>query len=224
MLEWIAMLTMLVDHIGVVFCPGVLWLRIVGRIAMPLYTYGVVRGYALTRDRRRYAIRLLVIALAAQLPYQATLPPSVPFQLNIVFGFLMGIGVFAGLDAAPHWVERLARRPVPVLVRALQGALLALAFALLWIVPVSYGIYLPALLLLYRYAQRKWVLVPGHTAFNAFIFSPWDIQGLSLLSTILLILPVRYPPLRKGRWFYRAFYPLHLAVLTAVHAALASGA
>lgn len=216
MLEWIAMLTMLVDHVGAVFYPGVLWPRMIGRIAMPLYTYGIVRGYAVTRSRRRYALRLFVIALAAQVPFWVLWFPAV----NIVFGFLAGVGVFAGLDGAPRWVERLAGRPVPVLARILQATLLLAAFFLFWIVPVDYGTYLLALLLLYRYGKRRWVLVAGHTALTALYYPPLDIHWLSVIGTILLILPVRYTPIQRGRWFYRAFYPLHLAALTAVALAL----
>lgn len=221
-LEWIAMLTMLVDHIGAVFFPDELWLRAIGRIAMPLYTYGIVRGYALTRNRRRYALRLLVIAAAAQLPYRILWDPSLPWYLpfNIVFGYLMGIGVFAVLDAVPRWVERLARRPVPVLTRILQGALVLLAFFLFWLAPVEGGRYTLGLLLLYRYVKWKWVLVVGHLLLNLYWTPLLDIETLSVISTILLILPVRYPPLMKGRWFYRAFYPLHLAVLSATASVL----
>ncbi|MEW8978192.1 MAG: TraX family protein [Symbiobacterium sp.] len=213
MLEWIAMLTMLVDHIGAVFFPGAVWMRIVGRIAMPLYTYGIVRGYELTRSRRRYALRLFLIALAAQVPFWALWYPDV----NIVAGFLAGIGVFAGLDNTPRLVERLFHRPLPALTRTLQGALLAAAFFLFWLVPVDYGPYLLALLLLYRYVKWKWVLPVAQAVLVVLLLGPhWQIQLFSLVGTLLLILPVRYPPLMRGRWFYRAFYPAHLAVIAAV--------
>lgn len=45
MLKLIAMLTMLVDHIGLLFFPEIMAFRIVGRIAMPLFAYGIAQGY-----------------------------------------------------------------------------------------------------------------------------------------------------------------------------------
>jgi hypothetical protein len=45
MLKFIAMLTMLVDHIGVIFFPRIEFLRIIGRIAFPLYSWFLVQGY-----------------------------------------------------------------------------------------------------------------------------------------------------------------------------------
>ena len=44
MLKLIAMLTMLVDHIGLLFFPEIMAFRIVGRIAMPLFAYGIAQG------------------------------------------------------------------------------------------------------------------------------------------------------------------------------------
>ena len=35
-LKLLAMLTMTIDHIGVQLFPGILWLRIVGRLAFPI--------------------------------------------------------------------------------------------------------------------------------------------------------------------------------------------
>ena len=43
MLKLIAMLTMLVDHIGLLFFPEIMAFRIVGRIAMPLFAYGIAQ-------------------------------------------------------------------------------------------------------------------------------------------------------------------------------------
>ena len=35
-LKMLAVVTMLIDHIGAIFFPGVMWLRAIGRLAFPI--------------------------------------------------------------------------------------------------------------------------------------------------------------------------------------------
>ena len=62
-LKYIAMATMLVDHMGYVLFPWILWLRCVGRIAFPIFAFQIAEGCIRTHDRRRYALRLLLFAV-----------------------------------------------------------------------------------------------------------------------------------------------------------------
>lgn len=44
-------------------------LKYLGRIAAPIFLWSVAQGFRHTRDRRRYALRLLAFALLSQYPY-----------------------------------------------------------------------------------------------------------------------------------------------------------
>lgn len=67
-LKVIACITMLIDHIG--YCtPGATWMRIIGRLAFPIYVFLLTEGYCHTSNRLRYGLRLLLFAVLAQVPF-----------------------------------------------------------------------------------------------------------------------------------------------------------
>jgi len=69
LLRIIAMITMFIDHTGVLLFPDVDILRTIGRIAFPIFAYGIAVGYAHSSNRLKYALRLLIFGLIAELPY-----------------------------------------------------------------------------------------------------------------------------------------------------------
>ena len=98
--QWIALLTMSLDHAIRYLLPeawGLDWASSsIGRVAFPLFA-AMVAWHALfdTRDAQRYARRILMIGLVAQLPYLAM--PRDAFQLNICFTLALGLAWASGL-------------------------------------------------------------------------------------------------------------------------------
>ncbi len=68
-LKIIAMASMILDHVGDNFFPGQLWMRALGRIAMPIFAFCVAEGFIHTRDRGRYLRRMGVFALVSEIPF-----------------------------------------------------------------------------------------------------------------------------------------------------------
>ena len=60
---------MLADHVGVSLLPQLAWLRIVGRLAFPIFAYMIAEGCCHTRSRGRYLLQLGGLALGCQLVY-----------------------------------------------------------------------------------------------------------------------------------------------------------
>ena len=54
MLKVIAAITMTVDHIGVIFFPSSNILRIIGRIAFPIFAFMIAEGCKYTKNKFRY--------------------------------------------------------------------------------------------------------------------------------------------------------------------------
>ena len=66
LLKIIAMVCMIIDHVGARIFPQIGELRVIGRIAFPLYIWCMAVGASYTSNPVRYALRLLLVGLIAQ--------------------------------------------------------------------------------------------------------------------------------------------------------------
>ncbi|GGG14900.1 TraX family protein [Paenibacillus abyssi] len=200
-MQILAMLTMLIDHVGIVFFPGDSIWRIIGRIAFPLYAFALVVGYYHTKNMKRYLVRLAIVAILSQLPFQLAFGDG---GINVVAALLVCLLVLYAID---RW-----RHPLFIMIVVASAALLLEAF------DFDYGYYGLALVLIYRYS-RSHMQVALHLLLNLVILydKGWLIQMYSILPTILLVyLPLllrAMDRLQPPRWVWRSFYPGHLALL-----------
>lgn len=196
MYEIIAMLTMLIDHIGIVFFPEQAWLRIIGRLSMPLYTYGIVQGYRYTRNFKKYLFRLFILAATGQVFYTMLFHKYTP---NIIFTFIVCLLLL-------KYYQTTKDGPFLKYFIVINGAFF------LQILQFSYGTY--AFILMLIYYQNKSIILK-HNLLNvaAFFVNRWVLQLYSFAASVI----IKYLPNRRligrKRFFYLIFYPLHLAVL-----------
>ena len=67
-LKSIACITMLLDHIGATMVRGYT-LRIIGRIAFPIFCFLMAEGAYHTKNPRKYCLRLMIGMLLSELPF-----------------------------------------------------------------------------------------------------------------------------------------------------------
>jgi hypothetical protein len=200
--QLLAIITMLIDHIGIVFYPDNPILRMIGRLAFPLYAHGIVNGLRYTSNRRRYIRRLAIIAAAAQLPYMMALDV---WGINVVGTFLVVIGV---LQVIERYKEN---KLIGVCVILLAGLLMDELY-------FDYGSYALFLIMIYRYLSAQW-MVAAHMLLNVvyFLYANWVLQLASVLATCLLVygqpLLSAINRMKVPRWLWVSFYPAHLFVL-----------
>lgn len=72
-LKYIAVIAMIIDHIGMCFIsvtnPLYILFRVIGRITAPIMCYFLVEGFQYTSSKKKYAIRLFIFAVISQFPY-----------------------------------------------------------------------------------------------------------------------------------------------------------
>lgn len=73
-LKYIALFSMLLDHIGVIYQSHLskmtyFLLRAVGRLSFPLFCFILVEGFFHTQNRKKYQLRLLIFAILSEIPY-----------------------------------------------------------------------------------------------------------------------------------------------------------
>ena len=84
---------MLVDHLGYFFFPDLFWLRIIGRLAFPLFAWLIANGAYHTKNIHAYLLRLFMFALISQVPflYANRLIDPTYNSLNVFFTLSIGL-------------------------------------------------------------------------------------------------------------------------------------
>lgn len=214
-LKLIAMITMTIDHVGMVIFPGVMILRIIGRLAFPIYAFMIAEGCRYTRNRRRYFLTMAGVGAGCQVVYYIV--DSSLYQCVLVTFSLSLLIIFA-LDNAQNKKDALS-------ISLAAGAFLGAYFVtsvLPMLLPetdfaVDYG-FMGVMLPVYVYlGQDKWTRLLGAGLGMALVsISSGGIQWYSLLSLPLLALYSGKRGKARLKNLFYIYYPLHLAVIYAV--------
>jgi hypothetical protein len=89
-LKIIAVISMIIDHIGVVFFPNIVIFKIIGRVSFPIFAFFVAEGWFYTKNKKKYSFLLLLFMLISWVPYCIVF--SLPFYtVNVLGVFLLSI-------------------------------------------------------------------------------------------------------------------------------------
>lgn len=229
-LKRIAVISMVIDHVGSIFIRGMLeplkvdgvlrvgpgspgWVRwafygreiceILGSIAYPIFCFLIVEGFVHTRDRRKYTFRMLLFALLSEVPFDLAHYHTVfrPSLQNVMFTLTVSLLTLMALD----WAERRAGESKS-LYWAMAAVLTIAGMLLAYLVRGEYvflGVLTVAVLYLLRDKGnfRLLGLAP------LLIASPW------ILLAVPFLLAYNGSRGRGSKWFFYVFYPVHFLVL-----------
>lgn len=93
-LKYIAVMAMIIDHIGVFLIPIDnplrILCRIVGRLTAPIMCYFLSEGFYFTSSRKKYVIRLLLFAAISQVAYALLFYHNIfIFDFNMIYTLLI---------------------------------------------------------------------------------------------------------------------------------------
>ena len=215
-MKTLAVLCMLMDHIGFLFFPEEIIWRIIGRLAMPIFAFSMARGARYTRSMNRYMKKILLFALISQIPFwwMEKLAYGTSFlslHFNIGFTFLVALGIIALLQEGEHENKLLGIGKIVMIVMLLVSAdLLHLDYG-------SYGVLV--VLLCYKVGgdkQSSWILWVGYTMLTYLSYlsssSMFLLQEIGVLAFAIIFVLQDVSEKRIGRFFY-IFYPAHMIVL-----------
>ena len=213
-LKLIGALAMLLDHAGILLFPQVRLLRIIGRLAYPIFAYMIAEGCRYTKNRLRYFLLVFGLGAGCQLVYYFV---SGDTYLNILLTFSYSILLIYALQEVYK-----AENPVK---QGLWSALFSfgaiVAFGLDWLLTIDYGFFgiITPVMVSFAHCRKfpRWaeILLLGF----GLMFLGADLGGVQHYGLLALPLLLLYNGQRgkcNMKYFFYIFYPVHLAVLQGI--------
>lgn len=204
-LKCIALLAMLIDHTGAILFPQYLWLRIIGRLAFPIYCYLLIEGYVHTKSIKKYLLRLGLFAFISEIPFDLAFHSG-----SFVSGSNVFFTLFLGLLAV-YVCDRLKLKYPDKPYIGYSMFLIAAVLAVFMATDYDfYGIALIAVIYIFRQKKTAQIIL------TAFIFSMinWiQMYGVLAYIPICLYNGRRGPNSKLLSSLFYWFYPLHILVL-----------
>lgn len=193
-IKLIAVILMVIDHVGYFLFPDILILRIIGRLSFPLFAFLIVKGYGYTRNKWRYFFRLFIFANIIQTPsFFIEMPFNIFYTLS--FGLLSIIVIHL-------------KKPMIERIFFLVGIALVVD-----IIQPDYALYGVLLIIILHVLEDRWLLLIAVTSILAILFYGYDnIQIFAVFSLGIMYL---YNKKEGPRWkiFFYSFYPVHMVFL-----------
>ena len=221
-LKMVAIVTMLIDHIGAGIVEPYLnmnmvvmegnellsrlyyldiGLRIIGRAAFPIFCFLLVEGFLHTHNVKKYGSRLLLFSLISEIPFDLAFFGTwfYPAYQNVYITLFIGLVVLVGYR---RWEYDAVKKMLVV------AAGCAAAYLLRCDYDIS-GILMIVILYEFRRNKRYQVLAGGLMA---------ALESISFFgAAVLAFIPISMYNGTRGRinlkYFFYWFYPVHIMVL-----------
>lgn len=259
-LKIIAIVTMFLDHFAVVFgdelyealpflnANGFEVLRVIGRLAFPIFAFMIAVGATYTSNIYKYMGRLLAFAIISEIPFDLGLYATPLNEVlhetehqNVFFTLFLGLmSIFVyeklkdfNLEFLAFLFLLFAAFAAENLLKTDYGAMGVLCIFLFYVfVNAPFGVRQVGIVL-------TAVLISVMLTFSPYIETAWTYSGREVhlynldisarvntvelyaaFSSLLLLFHKGVKGRKMNRWFFYIFYPAHILLLWAVHTVL----
>ena len=227
-LKIIALAFMFIDHAGKMCFPNIPEMRMLGRIAFPIYAWCMIVGFHYTRSVPKYLLRILITGLVSQPLYMLALNHTWK-QPNIFLTLFLGLCALWGIREKKYlsqiWAPA-AAMAAAILASADYGWRGVLLFIMLYAVQesrpgiaavmVSYFLFWGSS---YSITKSLFGLPINMDVLPAVLSQPLSaflrMETYALLALPFILIPFK-KDLKLPRWVGYALYPAHLAALYAL--------
>lgn len=227
-LKYLALASMLSDHIYKAFGIESTAMAVFGRLAFPIFCYLSAVGFHKTRSRKNYLLRIFICAIISEIPFDMLWRHTVfdPSLQNVCFTLLLGgiaccvYDAFSKYGAAGR-IAGVALASIPVIFAGILHTDYGLFGAgLLFLIFVSdgsrAGIALSVVLFDIALCSSRYI----GQGFDLSGFAA-DIQHFCLLALPFILTASGQKGVREkksflGRYYFYIFYPAHMALLALI--------
>ncbi|WP_448915794.1 TraX family protein [Eubacterium ramulus] len=219
-LKMIAIITMVIDHVGAVLFPMNMMFRYIGRISFPLFVFLLVEGSIHTSKIRKYELRMFLFALISEIPFDLAFSNEIVdiHSQNVFWTLTIGLVMLdliqngasyvksqKGKKLQLDWIEG---QPIPTIW---QFVVVSVCACVAQALQTDYGA--GGILLIYFI----WMLHENVIAQAvAFVIISLLFFGSVELPGVIAFLPIFLYNGKKGpsaKYVFYAFYPVHLFIL-----------
>lgn len=210
-LKFIAIVTMLIDHITV----GLYWnltnngeyytiLRDIGRISFPIYCFLLVEGFRHTKNIKKYIGRMLIFAVISEIPFNLAIYGRLEYYMhqNVLFELALGL-------ICMYLVSKVnLTSPYRLLYHAI---IIAGCCWLAYFLYLDYSYYGILLIMLGYYIRCTYRV--KQSLILAMIWFMFDMHSA------IAFIPISFYRGKQGKsfkWLFYAVYPVHLAIIAYV--------
>lgn len=202
-LKIIAVISMLTDHIAatglffklyegdramqIYYC-----MRMIGRIAFPIYVFLIVEGFVHTKDIKKYIIRMVLFAIVSEVPFDLAFSNSFFYMnyQNVMWTLLICVVML-------YFIKK---------YHDFRFFTIIISCALAWLIKCDY-MFIGPLAAACMYLLREKKIYQSLATAIIFSFEP---------AAVLSLIPINMYNGKRGinlKYLFYAFYPLHLLVL-----------
>lgn len=204
-LKILALVTMIIDHIGAIFYPDLIFLRIIGRVAFVLYAFMLVEGVYHTNNIHKYIKKIFIWALLSEVPFDIAFYGK-PFYFghqNIYFTLLISILGIYFLQRIKYFFYSI------IVVMVVIGVSYFLNFDYSW-----YGTtMIMAFYLLRKMCTFKFIFI--ETISTIATFNILGVQIFAFLGFIPILIYNGQQGKKNGSIYY-SYYAIHLLIFALI--------